>query len=168
MKNKVEFKHGLFDCCKLNCKTCCYVTCCHCCGIADLSILIDGCCVDNLTIRWWLVIFAYFLPIQHFVIIYIAWAASQQIADKLGFYFDTCSCCCLLQYCFCWPCKVCQIANQLGADKQGIQCPETVELVTKINRHVPFKNMLARVINNEKEVLTPQMSTQPSPHTILV
>jgi len=156
LKTKVEFKHGLFDCWKTNYKMCTYVTFCHCCAIADLSVLIDGCCIDNLRIRWWIVMLACVLPFPHFISIYIAWASSQQIADKLKFHFDRCSFGCCFQYLLCWSCKICQIANQLGEDKQGFQSSQTVELVTRMNKNVPFKNILACVKNTENEEQIPQ------------
>lgn len=142
-RQKIEFKHRLFDCYAINYKMCLYVTFCHGFAIADLSVLIDDCGIDNLKLRWWLVMLACAIPFPHIISIYIAWAASQQIANKLSYAFDTYSCFCVLEYSLCWFCKICQIANQLGEDQQGFQCPQTVELVTKINTQALIKNMLA-------------------------
>jgi len=159
---------------------CCYTTWCHWCAIADLSVLMDGFLMKDPETRWWVIILCFvllnflitflaffmhyyaavlapmhtfFLIMEGFVLIYIAWASSREIAKKLDFDFDPCSCSCCLQYWLCYPCKVCQIANQLSEDKKGIQCNKTVELVTYMNQCVPLKNVLAKVKPKKTQIV---------------
>lgn len=163
----LEFKHPLFSCCRINRHMCLYVTFCHWCALADLSVLLDECIVKNPSTRWWIIIGIFgFLNIvlsagsiihgdvgrliilahvDTFIGIYIALAATNTIAKKLDFQFDRGSCFCFFKFYFCFSCKICQIANQLGPDKNNEQCAQTVELVNKINQHTPVKNMLAYV-----------------------
>jgi len=181
LQTNEKFKHGLFDCC-YDRSTCCYVCFCGSCAVADLSLIIDPCCIESKKARWWLVelgqasltavlllslfiatvlsidagtyhynsayygMNGFFAPIGA-ISVYIIYAASTNIAQRIGYRTEECSCGCFCEYTCCLVCKVVQIANQLDVDKQWTQSRETVELITEINRHAMFKKSLCRVKN---------------------
>lgn len=166
-QSNMEYKYGLFDCCH-NPSRCCYIWCCMTCAIADLSLVINPCCIESKQLRWWLIVLANLifaiicgsifskdrsggaagiLSPMFVIAFYVVYTASMHIARKIGYQMEEfgCSCCC--SYFCCSTCKACQIANQLDVDHLGTQSPETVELITEINQDTLFKNCLCQVTN---------------------
>jgi len=170
------YKYGLFDCCE-NCMRCLYVIVCSCCAIADLSVVIDPCCMDNKVMRWWFMMLLnaivslitvcieantkgvanIILGGVAFVYLYIVVTSSSTIADRIGYQREECGCGCCITYWCCFPCKVCQIANQLDVDPAtGNQCRGTVELCTEINEITLIKNCFCEVTNPAPEYYNQQ------------
>jgi hypothetical protein len=144
-----KYKYGLCECC-VNPRRACYINCCFCCAVADLSLVVNPCCIKSKKLRWVAIAFLAmcFLaapPLLWILTVYIAFNASMEIANRIGYETESCGpgCCCSYWCCFC--CKICQVANQLEADKDGIQSPKTVELCTEINQDALLKNSLCKV-----------------------
>lgn len=159
----VEFNRGLCDCFS-NCGRCAYTYFCCPCAVADLSLAINPCCLENKTLRWWLLaLFSTIILILEFSIgtrdqagsaivaagwitgIVVVYNASRDIARRTGYLEEPCGCSCCCSYYWCWLCKLSQVASNLDPDVYGIQTPEVVELITEINEVTPIKNVLCSV-----------------------
>jgi len=139
------------------------------CAVADLSLVINPCCIESKQLRWWLIVLANLIAAIIYGIIYsveknahgtnaivgpggviafyVLYTASTHIARRIEYQMEQCGCACCCTYCWCLLCKAAQIANQLDVDESGTQSPETVELITEINQDAVCKNCLCQVIN---------------------
>jgi len=116
-----------------------------CCAI-QLLIFPLLCAINFLEQNW-----GYFSMFAFFTILpcpaTIVYQASTKIAERMEYSKEEYGFCCCLQYYFCLPLKICQIANQLDLDMQGNQSQQCVELITEINEHAMFKNRFCKVKN---------------------
>lgn len=145
---KLEYREGLCACCS-HPLSCCYVAFCYWCAVADLAMIPDNKDCFNLSgcIRWLLVfvsvaISAIAPPVSAIIFIIILLKVDGYIAARMNWFdnSENVSVVCILEYWCCFPCKMCQVANQLNfrTVEEVKPFPKAVPLILNANKICGF------------------------------